>query len=430
LSNGTTFFYLLRAFDGLLEEANNNQASAVPAVNVVNTPPSAVAQAVGAIEDTPLPITLTGTDADGNALTFAIATPPTHGNLSPLSVPSCGGGLCTASVTYTPNQNFNSAIAAESFTFTVNDGTDTSTPATVTINVTPVNDVPSFTKGPDQTVNEDAGAQTVVNWATALARGPVTATDEAGQLLNFIASNNNNGLFSVQPTISATGTLTYTPAANANGSATVTVQIHDNGGTANGGVDTSAAQTFTITINAVNDVPSFTKGPNVTVANNAGAQSINNWATNLSSGPANESGQVLNFIVSNNNNALFSAQPAIAANGTLTFTPSSSASGAATVTVQIHDNGGTANGGVDTSAAQQFTITTVAVVPFSLDLRSLTGQAVTFDIPGVTSPVPTAAIQNFSAAPGPYTLRGFNALAQQVLSLTFTVNGQCNLTLP
>ncbi len=53
----------------------------------------------------------------------------------------------------------------------------------------------------------------------------------------------------------ATGTLTYTPAANANGSATVTVQIHDNGGTANGGVDTSAAQTFTITVNAVNDAP-------------------------------------------------------------------------------------------------------------------------------------------------------------------------------
>ena len=65
----------------------------------------------------------------------------------------------------------------------------------------------------------------------------------------------NNGLFSAQPAVSSTGTLTYTPAANANGSATVSVQIHDNGGTANGGVDTSAAQTFTITVNAVNDAP-------------------------------------------------------------------------------------------------------------------------------------------------------------------------------
>ena len=39
------------------------------------------------------------------------------------------------------------------------------------------------------------------------------------------------------------------------GTATVTVQIHDNGGTANGGVDTSAVQTFLITVNAVNDAP-------------------------------------------------------------------------------------------------------------------------------------------------------------------------------
>ena len=69
----------------------------------------------------------------------------------------------------------------------------------------------------------------------------------------------------MQPAIAATGTLTYTPAANANGTATVTVRLQDNGGTANGGQDTSAAQTFTITVTAVNDVPSFTKGPDQTV---------------------------------------------------------------------------------------------------------------------------------------------------------------------
>src|SRR5439155_1067258 len=45
------------------------------------------------------------------------------------------------------------------------------------------------------------------------------------------------------------------PAANANGSATVTVQVHDSGGTTNGGVNTSAAQTFTITVTPVNDPP-------------------------------------------------------------------------------------------------------------------------------------------------------------------------------
>ena len=47
----------------------------------------------------------------------------------------------------------------------------------------------------------------------------------------------------------------------------------------------------------------------------AGAQSVNGWATAISAGPANESAQVLDFIVSNDNNALFSAQPAISASG-------------------------------------------------------------------------------------------------------------------
>ena len=44
------------------------------------------------------------------------------------------------------------------------------------------------------------------------------------------------------------GKLTYTPAANATGSATVTVTLQDNGGTANGGLNTSPAQTFTISV--------------------------------------------------------------------------------------------------------------------------------------------------------------------------------------
>ena len=100
-----------------------------------------------------------------------------------------------------------------------------------------VNDAPSFTKGADQTVNEDAGAQTVSGWATAISAGPA---NESGQAVNFVVSNNNAALFSAQPAVAANGTLTYTPAANANGSATVTVMIHDDGGTANGGVDTSA----------------------------------------------------------------------------------------------------------------------------------------------------------------------------------------------
>ena len=61
-------------------------------------------------------------------------------------------------------------------------------------------------------------------------------------------ANNNNPLFSVQPAIDPLGTLTFTPAPFTSGSALVTVQIHDNGGTLFGGVDTSAPQTFVITV--------------------------------------------------------------------------------------------------------------------------------------------------------------------------------------
>ena len=265
-------------------------------------------------------------------------------------------------LTYTPAANANGSatitVQLHDNGGTANGGVDTSAAQTFTINVTSVNDVPSFAKGTDQGVFEDAGAQSLAGWSTAISAGP---TDEIGQGLNFIVSNNSNSLFTIQPAISSNGTLTYTPAANANGSATITVQLHDNGGTANGGVDTSAAQTFTINVTSVNDPPAFTKGIDKTVLEDAGAQSIAGWATAISAGPADEAGQVLSFIVSNNNNSLFSTQPFVSSNGTLTFTPAADANGAATITLQIHDNGGTVNGGIDTSVAQTFTINVTPV---------------------------------------------------------------------
>jgi hypothetical protein len=115
-----------------------------------------------------------------------------------------------------------------------------------------VNTAPSFTKGPDQTVLEDAGEQRVDGWVQELSRGP---EGESGQQLTFLVTSDNESLFSVLPAISSDGTLTYTPAANASGAATVTVAIRDDGGTVYGGQDTSAQQTFSITISPVNDAP-------------------------------------------------------------------------------------------------------------------------------------------------------------------------------
>src|SRR5437867_1481250 len=160
-------------------------------------------------------------------------------------------------VRFSPSPDANGSDGSTfKFTYKANDGAlDSASAAIVTITVNPVNDIPSFTKGADQTVNADAAAQTVSGWATNLGKGP---GNESGQTLDFIVSNNNNGLFSSQPAVSSTGTLTFTSAPNANGVATVTVKIHDDGGTANGGVDTSAPQTVTITVNPVNDGPVLT----------------------------------------------------------------------------------------------------------------------------------------------------------------------------
>jgi large repetitive protein len=74
-------------------------------------------------------------------------------------------------------------------------------------------------------------------------------SNESTQKLNFRVSTNNDALFAALPAVDATtGTLTYTPATFASGTATVTVVLGDDGGTANGGRDTSAPQTFTITV--------------------------------------------------------------------------------------------------------------------------------------------------------------------------------------
>src|SRR5215217_5590097 len=299
-------------------------------------------------------------DAD---LTYDITNPePAKGSL--------GGSGPTRN--FTPAANFNGTVNID---YTPTDRGDPdkcsaanppcaaakiSAQKTVTVTVDAVNDAPSFTKGPEQTKDEDAGAQTVDDWATAISAGP----NESGQQLTFEVTNDNNNLFTSggQPSVAPDGTLTYTPAADKNGSATVTIKAKDSGGTANGGQDESAEETFTVTINAVNDAPSFQKDANETVNEDAGAQAVNGWASDISAGRTDENGQQLTFEVTSDTN-LFTAggQPAIDASGKLTYEAAPNANGSATVTVKAHDDGGTLNGGTDTSAEQIFTIKVSAV---------------------------------------------------------------------
>ena len=101
---------------------------------------------------------------------------------------------------------------------------------------------------------------------------------------------------------------------------------------------------------------------------NAAAQLVTDFATGFApGGGADEAGQAIaEFVVSNDNNALFTAQPAIALDGSLSFTPAADATGSATVSVQVRDDGGVANGGDDLSAVQTFTISVDAQAELSI----------------------------------------------------------------
>jgi hypothetical protein len=282
----------------------------------------------------------------------------------------------TGSLAYTPAPNqYGSVVVTvclQDSGGTENGGVDTSAAQTFTVTVTPVNDAPSFLIGPNVSVSEDV-AYGMMGWATSITAG---TGDPYSQTLSFqVIGNSNPSLFAVGPVIQASGRLSFTTAANKNGTATITLVLHDNGGTANGGVDASAPQNFTITVTPVNDVPSFTKGTDQTALENCGPQTVAGWATSISAGPADEAGQALDFIVTNDNTTLFSTQPALAANGTLTYTSALNRNGTATVTIRIHDNGGTASGGVDTSAPKMFTIAVTAVndPPVNTALPSIVG---------------------------------------------------------
>jgi len=219
-----------------------------------------------------------------------------------------------------------------------------------------LNDQPSFTTtGNPATVNEDAGAITISNWATF---NPGSA-NEASQTATYTISNiSNPGLFAAIPTVNSSGTLTYTPATDANGTSTFDVVVQDNGGTANGGVDTSSVQPFTITVTPVNDAPSFSNAGNQTLTSWTNTvQTVSNWANTFVFGPTSENSQaVADFLVNvTAGNDLFTALPDIANDGTLTYTPNGKP-GTATVQVQLKDDGGILNGGVDTSSAATFNI--------------------------------------------------------------------------
>jgi VCBS repeat-containing protein len=191
--------------DSFTFKVNDGTVDSTPAtvsitVNAVNHPPVANTQTVTTNEDTAKAITLTGSDPDGNLLTYAVVTNPAHGTLSGTA----------PNLTYTPALNYN---GLDTLTFVVRDGQLQSGPATVSITITPVNDPPVANNG---AVTATAGRAVI---------GQLTATDVDSPTLTFsIVVQPKKGSVTFSP---SSGVFTYTPTAKNKGTDTFTFRVYD-----------------------------------------------------------------------------------------------------------------------------------------------------------------------------------------------------------
>ncbi len=274
-------------------------------------------------------------------VTVTYTSPNSTGNLSYKPLPDANG---TAVITVKVQDN-GSGIPPN----------DNEIIRTFTVNVNPVNDPPTLDAIPDPApILEDATEQVIS--LTGIDDGD----PELSQSLVVSASSSNLALI---PSVSveysspaSSGLLKYAPAANANGTATIFVVVEDNGGNIYPDIN-ATGDVFIVSVSPVNDAPSFVMGATIEILNATGApETFPNWATNVSPGPPDESGQGVSFNTSNNQPGSFSVQPAIDPSGTLTFTPAADAHGVIEVSATLQDTGGTAYGGIDTSAPQTFNI--------------------------------------------------------------------------
>jgi VCBS repeat-containing protein len=226
--------FTYKAFDGQLFSV---PATVSLTVTSVNDAPVATPASVTLAEDTSTNLVLTGTDVDGDALTFTIVTGPTHGTLSGTA----------PNLVYTPATNY---FGGDSFTFTVGDGQTSSAPATVTITVTSVDDAPVATPA-SVTLAEDSSANIVLS-----------GTDVEGDALTFTVTVNP-----AHGTLSGTGPdLTYTPSPDYFGSDSFAFVAND-------GQSNSAPAVVTITVTPVNDAPVATSA-SVTLAEDTGTNIV------------------------------------------------------------------------------------------------------------------------------------------------------------
>ncbi len=219
-----------------------------------NTVPTATASSASTVHGTAKGLTLSGSDPETCELSFAIGTGPSHGSLGALGAQACTSGTDTALVTYTPTAGY---VGPDSFTFTVNDGTDTSAPATVSLTVTnstPVAAAASATTSQDTPVDVSLSGTDADPVDCQLTFAIASAPAHGGAALKTA-----NACVSGSPNTDS-AIYTYTPTAGYSGADSFTYTVSD-------GIATSAAKTVTLTVSAAgsNTVPTATASSASTV---------------------------------------------------------------------------------------------------------------------------------------------------------------------
>ncbi len=203
-----------------------NTATVTITISPVNDVPTAADDSITTNEDTLIDIDLSGSDIDGDSLTYAIVSGVSHGTL---------GAISGNQIAYTPSADYQ---GTDSFTYKVNDGQVDSLMATVSATITSVNDAPTL---------ETIGNKSIDELATLTFTAKATDPDSTG--LTYSLENAPTGA-----TInSTTGVFAFTPTeAQGPGTYTFTVKVTD-------GISPDSEEIM-ITVNEVNITPVAQEG--------------------------------------------------------------------------------------------------------------------------------------------------------------------------
>jgi putative Ig domain-containing protein/cadherin-like protein/peptidase M10/serralysin-like protein len=251
-------------------------------------------------------------------------------------------------------------------------GTTRYSSGTVTLDqtVTEVNDAPTATDDTLSDVDEDSAARTI-SFASLLGNDSAGPANEAGQTLTITGVGN-----AVGGSVQIVGTdVIFTLDADFNGAASFDYTVADDGTTDGAADPQTDVGTATFNVAAVSDAPS---GADKTVTTNEDTDYVFTVADFGFSDPA-DGDNLLAVIITAlpgpgslelNGVAVTAGQSISAtdiAGGLLTYTPGLNATGDAyaSLSFQVQDDGGTANGGADTDPTANFI--TIDVDPLNDD---------------------------------------------------------------